>query len=103
MSHLRPCAWLSDVAHDRPYNFNSKAVAIVSKPLQPFGLAINRVDHAPILHQHGQMGGLPPWRSTGIENNLPWLGIEQGGNQLRRFIFDIERPFPKSWQGGNST
>jgi hypothetical protein len=89
---------LSDIAHDRFRNLNSKSAAIVAKALQPFGFAINRINRTPILHQHGKVCGFPAWRRTSIEYDVSRLGIDQWRNQLRSFVFDIKRTFLKPRQ-----
>jgi hypothetical protein len=89
---------LSDIAHDWFRNLNPKSAAIVAKALQPFGFAINRIDRTPIVHQNGKVGGFPAWRCTSIEYDISRLGINQWWNQLRGFVFDVERAFLKPRQ-----
>jgi hypothetical protein len=45
------------------------------------------------------MGSLAARRGTGIENEVTWLRIEERGNELGSFIFDIEKTLLKSGEG----
>jgi hypothetical protein len=69
------------------------------KEIHPEPPPIHGENVAPVLHELRYMGGLATRRGTGIENEVTWLRIEERGNELGSFIFDIEKTLLKSGEG----
>jgi hypothetical protein len=87
---------LSCISNDRHDDGDSQSTTILLEEIQPSPLPIQGNNLASIVHQLGKMCGLATRRSTGIENEVARLRIEEWGNELGRFIFDIEIALLKS-------
>ena len=95
LDHGNPFEWLSNIADDWYDNLDPEPTTIASHHIQAGFFAIDGVDDPFIMHQSGQMSRFSSRRRTGIEYDVTRLRIEQGGNQLRSFIFHIESALVK--------